>query len=46
MASEYICGLMGENMKATGRMENKMEKENIHLLIKKLEKVYGKMEKE
>ena len=44
---ENLYGIMIKDIEEIGKMENKMEKENIFYLLKKFgKKVFGKMEKE
>lgn len=46
MVTESISGLMVENTRVSGQMENKTEKESTHLQMEKLEGVSGMMERE
>jgi hypothetical protein len=45
-AMVYLHGLMEENMKVIGTMENNMDRESIILLKVRQRRVNGKMEKE
>ena len=45
MATEFIHGMMVNNMKDYGKMVSSMEKEHIKKMVE-IEKEFGKMEKE